>query len=172
MQDEAFDKLYELSDQMSKCKDPQLKSDWLKLQASDHFYYMCTKWFSDGDVHEYFNPYPSPYEAFINYMNVLSDFKIRLEEINDNSSPVKVKSLKPSFEELELYSVARLKKVLSNIEIEDIAQMKEFGSNVLVAKLDKYLTKKKQKELNDLGEVKAYSKKKTDALLNRIQSIK
>jgi len=41
---------------------------------------MCTKWFSDGDVHKYFNPYNSPYEAFINYMNVLSDFTIRVNE--------------------------------------------------------------------------------------------
>ncbi|NTV83211.1 MAG: alpha-amylase, partial [Bacteroidales bacterium] len=45
----------------------------------DHFYYMCTKWFSDGDVHKYFNPYGSPYEAYINYMNVLADFHLRLQ---------------------------------------------------------------------------------------------
>jgi alpha-amylase len=172
MQDEAFDKLYELADQMSKCQDPQLKSDWLKLQASDHFYYMCTKWFSDGDVHEYFNPYPSPYEAFINYMNVLSDFKIRLEELKNQSSSVEEKFQSPSFEDVDLFSVARLKKVLSNLEIEDIAQLKEFGSKALVAKLDKYLAKKKQKELSALGEIKAYSKKKTDALKSKILSIK
>ena len=48
------------------------------MQESDHFYYMATKWFSDGDVHSYFNPYDSPYEAFINYMNVLSDFEIEV----------------------------------------------------------------------------------------------
>ena len=45
---------------------------------------MCTKWFSDGDVHKYFNPYGSPYEAFINYMNVLSDFNIRLDNFHEN----------------------------------------------------------------------------------------
>ena len=50
------------------------------LQESDHFYYMCTKFFSDGEVHKYFNPYDTPYEAFINYMNVISDFQIRLDE--------------------------------------------------------------------------------------------
>ena len=50
------------------------------MQESDHFYYMATKWFSDGDVHSYFNPYDSPYEAFINYMNVLSDFEIEVEK--------------------------------------------------------------------------------------------
>ena len=53
---------------------------WNFLQASDHFYYMATKWFSDGDVHSYFNPYDSAYEAFINYMNVLSDFKIEVDK--------------------------------------------------------------------------------------------
>ena len=61
-------------------KHPDIWQDWGKLQTSDHYYYMCTKWFSDGAVHKYFNPYASPYEAFINYMNVLSDFMIRLDE--------------------------------------------------------------------------------------------
>jgi alpha-amylase len=80
MQDEAFGKLYGLESKVNRCKDPEILADWRRLQNSDHFYYMCTKWFSDGDVHKYFNPYNSPYEAFINYMNVLSDFTIRLEE--------------------------------------------------------------------------------------------
>jgi alpha-amylase len=63
---------------MAKCTDNELLKDWNYLQVSDHFYYMSTKYFSDGEVHSYFNPFDSPYEAFINYMNVLSDFKIRL----------------------------------------------------------------------------------------------
>ena len=50
------------------------------LQGPAHFYYPATKWFSDGDVHSYFNPYDSPYEAFINYMNVLSDFEIEVDK--------------------------------------------------------------------------------------------
>ena len=79
LQDEAFDKLYALEEKVKSCQDEQIRKDWYYLQTSDHFYYMCTKWFSDGDVHKYFNPYGSPYEAFINYMNVLSDFEIRLE---------------------------------------------------------------------------------------------
>ncbi len=79
IQDEAFEKLYAVEEAMRQSKDPGLQKDWLKLQASDHFYYMCTKWFSDGDVHEYFTPYNSPYEAFINFMNVLSDFHIRID---------------------------------------------------------------------------------------------
>ena len=78
MQQEAFDKVYELEDRMSKVTDEALNKDWSYLQVSDHFYYMSTKFFSDGEVHNYFNPYESPYEAFINFMNVLSDFKLRL----------------------------------------------------------------------------------------------
>ncbi len=78
MQKEAFEKLYNLRQQMAKCADRELIKDWNYLQVSDHFYYMSTKYFSDGEVHSYFNPFDSPYEAFINYMNVLSDFKIRL----------------------------------------------------------------------------------------------
>ncbi len=79
MQDEAFDKLYDLEKLVRKIDDPEIQHDWLLLQTSDHFYYMCTKFFSDGDVHMYFNPYDNPYNAFINYMNVLSDFIKRLE---------------------------------------------------------------------------------------------
>ncbi len=78
MQKEAFGKLYSLTSQMQKCTDKELMKDWNYLQVSDHFYYMSTKFFSDGEVHSYFNPFDSPYDAFINYMNVLSDFKIRL----------------------------------------------------------------------------------------------
>ncbi len=80
MQDEAFDLLYSLRDKVRRCNDAEIQRDWLYLQTSDHFYYMCTKWFSDGAVHKYFNPYVTPYEAFINYMNVLSDFTSRIEE--------------------------------------------------------------------------------------------
>ncbi len=74
----ALDKLYELSDKIATCPDDQIKKDWDYLQSSDHFYYMATKFFSDGVVHAYFNPYETPYDAFMNYMNILSDFEIRL----------------------------------------------------------------------------------------------
>jgi alpha-amylase len=80
LQDDAFDNLYALEDMVRNSEDPEIHKDWGFLQASDHFYYMCTKWFSDGDVHKYFNPYGSPYEAYINYMNVLSDLRHRLEQ--------------------------------------------------------------------------------------------
>lgn len=77
LQNEAFNKLYEIQHIIESCSDKCLLTDWKYLQASDHFYYMCTKFFSDGEVHAYFNPYSSPYDAFINYMNVLSDFLLR-----------------------------------------------------------------------------------------------
>jgi len=81
LQNAAFEKLYSLSDKVNSCEYDQLKKDWIYLQSSDHFYYMCTKFFSDGAVHAYFNPYETPYDAFMNYMNVLSDFEIRINRM-------------------------------------------------------------------------------------------
>lgn len=89
LQEEAFNKLYSLTDKIRNLDDPGLKKDWYYLQNSDHFYYMCTKFFSDGSVHSYFNPYNSPYDAFINYMNVLSDFMIRLNAALPSTSEEK-----------------------------------------------------------------------------------
>ncbi len=83
LQNEAFSKLYSLEEKVIKSGNENLMSDFRKLQESDHFYYMCTKFFSDGAVHKYFNPYNTPYEAFINYMNVLSDFILRVEKENE-----------------------------------------------------------------------------------------
>jgi alpha-amylase len=79
MQWEAAHKLYELEQKVLQTMDKALIEDWRKLQTSDHLYYMCTKWFNDGDVHKYFNPYESPYDAFISFMNVLNDLKLRLQ---------------------------------------------------------------------------------------------
>ena len=81
MQVAALDKLYSLAGKVNKCEDDLIKKDWEYLQSSDHFYYMATKFFSDGAVHAYFNPYETPYDAFMNYMNVLIDFEIRLKKI-------------------------------------------------------------------------------------------
>ena len=80
MQREAFEKLYALSPKIELNQNPKLLKDWKYLQASDHFYYMSTKILSDAAVHDYFNPYKSPYEAFINFMNVLSDFTIQVNK--------------------------------------------------------------------------------------------
>ena len=80
LQQEAFNKLYGLYEKLALINDPALFNEFGHLQESDHFYYMCTKFFSDGEVHKYFNPYDTPYESFINYMNVLSDFIIRVND--------------------------------------------------------------------------------------------
>ena len=81
LQNEAFGKLYALAPRIKKVKNKDFEYVWHFMQNSDHFYYMATKWFSDGDVHSYFNPYGSAYEAFINYMNVLADFEIELNKL-------------------------------------------------------------------------------------------
>ncbi len=77
MQSGAIHELYRLERKIKRVNDEQLLADWRKLQTSDHFYYMCTKHFSDGDVHKYFNPYDSPYESYINFMNVLEHLQSR-----------------------------------------------------------------------------------------------
>ncbi|MBO4447621.1 MAG: alpha-amylase, partial [Bacteroidales bacterium] len=80
LQQDAFNKLYSITEKLSIINDATLWNDFGHLQESDHLYYMCTKFFSDGEVHKQFNPYDTPYEAFINYMNVLSDFMIRVND--------------------------------------------------------------------------------------------
>lgn len=80
LQQEAFDKLYSVSERVRLCDDRRLKQDWNYLQASDHFFYMSTKHMADGAVHSHFSPYETPFQAFTNYMNVLADFIVRVEE--------------------------------------------------------------------------------------------
>jgi alpha-amylase len=81
LQTAAVTKLYSMAERVAGCSSEQLQRDWVYLQSSDHFYYMSTKFFSDGAVHAYFNPYENPYQAFMNYMNILSDFEIRLKTL-------------------------------------------------------------------------------------------
>ena len=78
MQQDAIQAIYALEKDILKSKDEKLISDWRHMLTSDHFYYMCTKWFADGDVHAYFSPYESPYEAFIAFMNALKDVQWRV----------------------------------------------------------------------------------------------
>ena len=82
MQQEALREIYIIEQSVKATRNPQLIDEWRKLQTSDHFYYMCTKWFNDGDVHKYFNPYESPYEAFITFMNILNDFRIKANSLS------------------------------------------------------------------------------------------
>ena len=79
MECDAIETVYSLKEKVLADGDEGIVRTWRRLQTSDHFYYMCTKWFSDGDVHKYFNPYGTPYDAYINYMNVLSDVKMTLD---------------------------------------------------------------------------------------------
>lgn len=78
MQQEAMQYIYSLEKDILRTNDEQLIADWRFLQTSDHVYYMCTKWFTDGDVHAYFSAYESPYDAFLYYINVIRDLRWRL----------------------------------------------------------------------------------------------
>jgi alpha-amylase len=89
MQNEAAKRIYEIESLIRQIEQivhdvnvrDKIMTTWRKLQTSDHFYYMSTKYWSDGDIHTYFSPYDSPYDAYINYMNVLSDFSLELEKV-------------------------------------------------------------------------------------------
>lgn len=80
LQNEALNKLYSVAERVNMCSDKRLKQDWEYLQSSDHFFYMSTKNLADGTAHASFSPYESPYSAFTNYMNVLADFIVRVED--------------------------------------------------------------------------------------------
>lgn len=81
MQQEAIQAIYQLENDVLETGDHQLIADWRRLQTSDHYYYMCTKWFNDGDIHAYFSPYESPYDGFVAFMNVLRDLRMRIDII-------------------------------------------------------------------------------------------
>lgn len=79
MQSSALQELYRIESQVKETGDLDLLDDWRRLTTSDHIYYMCTKYFADGQVHKYFNPYASPYDSYINFMNVLDHLRGRAE---------------------------------------------------------------------------------------------
>jgi alpha-amylase len=80
IQKDALNTAIKLEKHVKSLGDAELLRTWRMLLTSDHFYYMSTKRGSDGDVHNYFSPYPSPYEAFINYMNVITQFSVVIED--------------------------------------------------------------------------------------------
>lgn len=122
LQEEAFNKLYSLHSRVEKCTDPDILKDWEFLQISDHFYYMCTKFFSDGEVHKYFNPYSSPYDAFINYMNVLSDFALRLDKlVPENEMELKISSYQKMIDEKD----QKIKKLEAELKIKPVKKSSE-----------------------------------------------
>lgn len=103
MQEEAFRKIYALEKRVMAIGNEDLIDIWSKLQTSDHFYYMCTKFWSDGDVHKYFSPYDSPYDAYIYFMNVVSDFEITVKnaETVKKSVPKKNNAHSPAIQPVE-----------------------------------------------------------------------
>ncbi len=132
MQQEAFNKLYSLLPRIKQCNDPKLMKDWRYLQCSDHFYYMCTKFFSDGDVHAYFNPYETPYEAFINYMNVLSDFSLRLKMVvPEDADNKEIAELRKLVNEKEL-KIKELEAALNKAKTKRTVSKKETVSKTKV----------------------------------------
>ena len=109
MQREANRLLYELGPDVRLAAaqgHPELLEDWRRLTTSDHVYYMCTKYFSDGDVHKYFSPYSTPHDAFIAFMNVLSDLKSRLRAVlsstDSNREPLSSSASSETDDSLEL----------------------------------------------------------------------
>ena len=135
LQKDAFNHLYALKDRVMQCTDSLIQKDYLYLQSNDHLYYMCTKFFSDGEVHKFFNPYASPYEAFINYMNVLSDFTLRLNML------VPVNETEAELTKLKKVVDAQNKK-LKEAELE----IKKLGKPLAAAPKPKSETVKKMEE--------------------------
>jgi alpha-amylase len=123
LQIDAFNRLYSFTDKVLRCNDAKIQKDWKYLQASDHFYYMSTKFFTSGATQAYFNPYDTPYEAYINYMNVLSDFAIRLSalvpvSVNDQEVAGLSQVISEKNELIQKYEaeLKRLKSTKSKIE--------------------------------------------------------
>ncbi len=127
MQKEAFNKLYVLKEKVYQGNDRELLLDFKYLQVSDHFYYMSTKFFSDGEVHSYFNPYNTPYEAFINYMNVLSDFKIRVDAAVPSDRDGEISRLSKIIREKD-DSIAKYEKEIQRLKRSVSAAKSAFGA--------------------------------------------
>ena len=190
LQDEAFDKLYSLSGKMKHCKDPGLLRDWRYLQTSDHFYYMCTKWFSDGDVHKYFNPYGTPYEAFINYMNVLSDFMIRvdqscqggisemIDETIDKAAELGKEVKKKAIETGKKVKEKVKDKKIGDKTVEDIANMSNAKIKELIKKVDVdellHVMEEAGEEVRDkiIPNLSAKAKKKYNEIQDELKKVK
>lgn len=155
LQASALDKLYNLTNKVNMCEDKQIRKDWEYLQASDHFYYMATKFFSDGAIHAYFNPYETPYDAFMNYMNVLSDFELRLkrfvpddEEQNEvsrlnNMIIEKEKLIDQLSTEIETLKKGNLKK--KSATTSTVVKETKFAGNMLLVSSSKPKTTGKAK---------------------------
>ncbi|MDD7725070.1 MAG: glycoside hydrolase family 57 protein [Bacteroidales bacterium] len=123
MQQEAVDKLYALTPLVAQCNDQTILKDWEYLQATENFYFMGTKFFANGASHTYQSPYPTPYEAFINYMNILSDFAERLRHAVPTTENNEVTTLKAENDLLQ-NEISSLKKQLVKAGVEPAAAKK------------------------------------------------
>ncbi len=170
LQDDAFEKIYQLSEKVMLAKDPNLIREWQLMQTSDHFYYMCTKWFADGDVHKYFNPYNTPYDAYINYMNVISDFELRVnnhlknqnislkssseaEKIQNTTRKAKANKLPGkdlSFSSIAVLSNIAIKQLIRSLDIELLAIGLKGAKKPILEKIKKNLGKRRLEALEKL----------------------
>jgi alpha-amylase len=162
LQDEAFNNLYSLSEKIGLINDEEIQRDWKYLQTSDHFYYMCTKWFSDGDVHKYFNPYDTPYEAFINFMNIFSDFSIRVEN--------KLKELDPTIN----INPSEVIDLLKNLEaqVKMLKKIQQKGKTDKTAKPVKKVVANKDKPIKKAVATITVTKKKKESAVAKTAKAK
>ena len=132
LQKGAFEGLYEIGERVRLCTDRRLKQDWLYLQSSDHFYYMSTKYITGNDGHNLLSPYMSPYDAFNNYMNVLSDFIGRVKaQYPDTVDNEELNALLTTIhnQELEIKRLQKeLKTVISSNEEKMVTRKKTTGA--------------------------------------------
>ena len=105
LQEAALAGIYALEAAVRATKNPAILDTWRRLQTSDHFYYLSTKYWSDGDVHKYFSPYESPYEAFRRYAHALEGLKATLEKVA--SGTCKVVSKKRKTPTKHRYSISK-----------------------------------------------------------------
>ena len=111
IQKDAIAATYNMEADVIKTNDPDIIETWRKLQTSDHFYYMCTKWSNDGDVHAYFSPYQSPYDAYVAFMNALSDLQLRVSY----AAREREKQHRTDLDKVEITFVDRLTGWLNNL---------------------------------------------------------
>lgn len=162
MQVEAVDKLYALAPKVAKCTDEAILKDWQYLQSADNFYYMGTKFFANGANRAFFSPYATPYEAFINYMNILTDFAGRLNSAVPDDDNAEVEALKAENAKL-LSDVSALEKQLVKAGVEPEAKTKAKASvRKTAAKSTTRKTTKAKVEDSEKNVKKPTAKKKAE----------
>lgn len=143
IQRDAIKAIYDMEEKVLATKDKSLIETWRKLQTSDHFYYMCTKWSEDGDVHAYFSPYKSPYDAYIAFMNALSDLQLRVSHAllkEEERALRQAQKIKEKLVVLEEVSEPKISKVQSldtigeKVKAWGVGLWKRFSSLIVLVK--------------------------------------